>query len=406
MLQTMVLGSLLALWALATALNLTGTITALLGLRRGRLRPRGTGVLGTEAAAPPPLSVLKPLKGLDEGLEENLRSYFTQDYPAFEIVFCVQDPADPAAPVAQALMEEFPSVSARIVVNASGESLNPKVGNLIVAAEAARHDLLLVSDSNTRVDPGFLRRLVPHFDGTVGVITAAVAGRGAASLGAHMEALYLNTFYTRWMFLTAAMGVPCVVGKCMLFSRSAAARFGGLANLSRYIAEDYMTGVAVKHLGLRTVLLPEPIPQHLGRHSLRAHWDRHIRWGRIRKAQAPLAYLAEPLGSAFGSGLLAMAAFSGLWGVEPLLALTAHGALWALSDLILHMAVGGDPSPSLPFAWAARELSAPALWLHGLLGSEVKWRGSRFTLGAGGLVSPVARLPRRGSYETFKQSGN
>ena len=378
--MTPVIGLITALWALALGLTVFGTWLALKNFR----------------TSPPfldapfalyPVSILKPLKGHDPGLRENLETFFRLDYPDYEILFSVSDPQDPAVEVVRALMALHPAQEAQLIIGDVQAGCNPKVNNLIRSYRLARHDWLLISDSNVRVSLDYVKRLVAQVDNGTGVVTSVIAGRSPEELGGHLEAIYLNTFIARGMHIAAYFGKPAVMGKSMLFRRSAAERFGGIKTLANYLAEDYMAGEAMRRLGLKIVLASDPIPQHIGRYSLRAFWLRHLRWGRIRKSQAPLAFAFEPFCSPCLSGVLGAFALSNHFprlGVSSFLAI--HLLLWSLCDGLLILRMGTRLRWQTPVAWFLRELLALPLWLHIASGNTVNWRGRQITLQAGGLI--------------------
>jgi ceramide glucosyltransferase len=333
------------------------------------------------------VSILKPLKGADAGIEENLASFFALDYPDFELIFSIADPRDPVRPVVLRLMERHPSVRARLIEGAVDAGPNPKVNNLIRSYDLTRHDLVLISDSNIRVEPRYLKRLIAHLDNGVGVITAVVAGVSPERWGGRLEAMYLNTFYARFMRLASLFGHPCVVGKSMLFRKSVAKRFGGIATLSRYLAEDYMTGIAMQKLGLKAVIMSDPVEQHIGRYSFGDFWARHVRWGRIRKAQAPVAFGFEPLSGSVLSAIFGAIAGHALWADFSLGAfLFAHFGIWAVCDLRLNARMAGEGMRRATPAWLLREALSFPLWVHAVCGNTVLWRGRKFKVASGGLL--------------------
>lgn len=368
-------------WIAAFGSMLLGTLYA---LRQFRCRSHASR---SEETLLPPVSILKPLKGADSDFRENIRTFFELDYPHFELVFSVADGDDPAIRHVEAMRAEYPEVPCRLIVGSVEAGPNPKVNNLIRPYEAARYEAILISDSNVRAPKDYLRRVVPHLGEDVGVVTAVVAGRDPLGVGGLLEATYLNSFYARWMHISSAVGHSVVVGKSMLFRRSAMDRLGGIANFSRYIAEDYMAGKAMRRIGLRVVIMPEPIAQHVGQHSFRDFWSRHLRWGRIRKAQAPLAFLVEPLLSSPVSGGIGAFAASALLGLPGWAFFAVHWTLWFAFDLVLMRRL--EPSFSLRMVpgWLLRETLAVPLWLHMAFGNSIQWRGHRLRILPGGLVA-------------------
>jgi ceramide glucosyltransferase len=319
-------------------------------------------------------------------MEESLRSFFLQDYPEYEIVFCVADTADPAIRLVIELMREYSRIPTRLHVGEAMAGANPKVCNLIPGYEIARHDLLLISDSNVRVWPTYLRQLAACVRPGVGVVTAVVAGREGRGLGGRLEAAYLNTCVTRWMWMAYALGYPCVIGKTMLFRRSVMDRFGGLRNLAKYVAEDFMAGLAMHRMGYRVEILKEPVGQFIGNYSFSSFWNRHLRWGRIRHSQSPPGFYIEPLNYAFGSGLLGAWAFWQAFGVSFFVFLGIHLAVWSVGDALLIRRMEGHLSVRSLLAWFLRELLALPHWLHMLSSNRIMWRGHRLKILNGGLV--------------------
>lgn len=242
----------------------------------------------------PSVTILKPLKGVDPGISENLESFFNLDYPSYELLFSISSSDDPVITVVRDLFKRYPEVRAKLICELSEKGPNPKINNLLRAYQEAQSDLVLISDSNIRAKPDYLRNLIPDMAQSVGVITAVVAGTCPKGIGGWLEASYLNTFFNRWMFLSKQFGFPSVIGKSMLFRKSTLKRAGGLEVLGRYIAEDYMAGHAVLKLDLSVELMRRPIPQFIGNYNFQDFWQRHLRWGRIRKSIAPIAFLLEP----------------------------------------------------------------------------------------------------------------
>ena len=189
----------------------------------------------------PAVSILKPLKGVDDRLLDNLASFCRLDYPRHEIVFCVQGASDPALRVARKIKEMHPEREIVVVVGVAHAGLNPKVNNMMPGYAAARYPFLLVSDSNVAPAPGYLREAMAHFrDPSVGLVSHLVRGTGARTLGARLENQHLNTFILPSVsLLDRDTGTPCVVGKSMLMRREDLDAMGGLASVKDHLAEDF-----------------------------------------------------------------------------------------------------------------------------------------------------------------------
>lgn len=333
-----------------------------------------------------PVSILKPLKGIDEGLRENLESFFRLDYPEFEMIFSVAQPSDPAIHLVRQLIEKYPHAQARLVIGEVNVGNNPKINNLIKSYELAQYGWILISDSNVRVRQGYLKKLVSQLDSNTGMLTSVILGTGARGLGGNLEALHLNTFYAKAMTLASWVNRDCVVGKSMLFRKSSAERFGGLRALGGFLAEDYMAGEAMKHLGLKVATAWEAVPQYIGNYSLSEFWNRHVRWGRIRKSQAILAFLFEALAYSVLPGVLGAISMASLFSLHPLLVFSLHLAIWAALDIAVMRAMGGGMNRGTIAYWLLREVLALPLWLNVACGNSVLWRGEKYRLRMGGLL--------------------
>ena len=344
-----------------------------------------------------PVSVLKPLKGADPSLRENLESFFLLDPVApFELLFSVESKKDPAYAVAKELIDAHSQVEARIFIsNETADDfahigMNPKLKNLARSYEEAKYDLVLISDSNVRVDRDELDVLVSALTPKTGLVTSIVAGTHFKGLGGFLEAVFLNTFYARFMALSNRYAKPCVVGKSMLFRRSTAKRFGGLKILSQFLAEDFMAGESVHKLGLQVKVASRPVDQIIGRHSFGDFWKRHLRWGRIRKAHAPLAFCFEPFSNSAVISLIGACALHSLNEMSIGAVFAGSLTLWGALDWIQFIRLSKCSLAQnllFPIGWILRESLAIPLWLRILSGNGVDWRGNRLILARGGLLS-------------------
>jgi len=330
----------------------------------------------------PPVTVLKPLCGADPGLSGNLESFFAQDYPEYEIVFGVEDPEDPAIGVAERLCRQHPRIQARIVVHRGSGATNPKVRNLLGMLPSARHDLLLVSDSNVRVPPHYLRDMVGAKLGAarVGLVSSLFAGRGEDTLGAALENVQLNGFCAAGATLPTTMGDAAVIGKSLLFSRAAFEQLGGFSRVAHLLAEDYVMGKMFQHAGYEVRLGSTVVDNVTTRMSVGAYLRRHLRWSMLRLRLRPLAYLLEPMTSPLA--LLPIA-----W-----LGLGPTALPWTFGLLCLRDVGGWIALRGLRRAWIPlllsplRELSIFLVWLYAPLERHVTWRGHRVRIGAGTLL--------------------
>jgi ceramide glucosyltransferase len=377
-------------WALLALLAVGLAALALMTLAQRAHLAAGTP---PAPAVWPAVSVLKPMRGVDAGLEENLESFFALDYPAYEVVLGVDDAADPALAVARRVARRHPAVASAIVVDAARVGANPKVNNLANISRHARHDVLLISDSNVRVRPGYLRDLVANLERPgVGLVSSPIRGRAAGGLGGALEALQLNGFVMGGVAAVhRVFGGVCVVGKSMLLRRATLERIGGFRRLSRFLAEDQVCGQEVAALGERIALSSQPVDNVLGRVSVRDFALRHLRWARIRRRIAPLGYAGELLLNPVFVAAAAAAAMPGAATAVVLIAtLVARSALDAASE---RAAGVKRPLAVYPALVLARDLVTGMLWPVPFFSRSVVWRGRRFVIGPRTLLQPVLPMP-------------
>jgi ceramide glucosyltransferase len=331
----------------------------------------------------PKISILKPIRGLEPDLEVNLHSFFNLNKTIqFELLFCIKNKDDQAVEVVDRLIALHPDVEAKLFTNTPDLGRNPKVSNIHWAWERASSDLLLISDSNVRVDPNYLEVLHSERRAGAALVTQAVFGADARHIGGHLDVIHLNTFYLKATAFVNLFGFPCVLGKCMLFSRRQFDRLGGLFLVRNYLAEDLVAGEMMKEAGFKVSVAPTLLRQTTVMTNFKSYWNRHVRWARLRKCHFFGAYLLEPL------------LFETLW---PLLLIAlattrtqrnlgaACFAIQLLSNLAIHTIKFKDKSSlhSLSFFWL-KDIIAPMIWTAGLISNKVVWRGQTLQLRFGG----------------------
>jgi ceramide glucosyltransferase len=356
-------------------------------LRGNRRRgPRADGEL-------PSVSILKPLKGVDDRLLDNLSGFCRLDYPKYEIIFCVQGASDPALRVARKVKESHPDREIYIVVGNCREGLNPKVNNMIPGYAAAKYPFMLISDSNVAPDPSYLREAMSHFrDPDVGLVSHLVRGVGAKTLGARLESQHLNTFILPSVCLLDAMfSMPCVIGKSMLMRRSDFDALGGFRWVKDYLAEDYILGERFREAGKKVVVSSSPVDTVDHYRTVRRFLSRHARWNRMRLSIAGPAYLAELVTNPVGLSL-PMVAVAGGSGETVLLAGLVTAAKMAMDAAMLRLLEGGKAA-RWAFLGPLRDLMAFGLWFSAFFSRNVEWRGQTLRICKGSRLVPVGEAP-------------
>jgi ceramide glucosyltransferase len=342
----------------------------------------------------PPITVLKPVKGEEPGLYENLASLATQDYPSYEILVAAEDARDPALEVARQVQDDFPDVRIGVHAGARPLGLNPKVNLLSALFDRARHDTVLISDSNVRVDPRYLRELAAEMsDPAVGLVTNIVVGEGSG-LGALLEALHLNSFVAAATSIArVAVGRACVIGKSMLLRRSELARLGGLRAVRNVLAEDFLIGRMYELAGYRVALSPYLVKCVNDGWTVERFLNRHLRWAQMRRRIAPAAYLGELLLNPVLWITLATALLCAT-GPAPdprLLAIAAAGiAVKCASDsLVCRRLRGKLPRFGEILLMPLKDLAVGAIWLIAFFRRRVSWRGNELRIGQGSVLETV-----------------
>jgi ceramide glucosyltransferase len=330
----------------------------------------------------PAISILKPLHGLDEGLEENLRSFFAQDYPDFEILFGVESEQDPAVAVVQRLSAAHPSVPSRLVITGQSPYPNAKVHNLRGMLEHARCDLIVMADSDVRVTREFLSVMAAEMSGPkVALITCPYRAVAGASVWSRLEALGLTTEFIAGV-LTARMlgGMDFALGPTIATRQADLATIGGLAELQPYLAEDFVMGNRLAARGRVVVLSSYAVEHRIGSQRLRSNFAHRLRWNRSTRRSRPAGYIGQlftyPLPLALGLAAIAPS----WWKFAAAVVAIRYVAAWTSSR-----AIGATFSG---LALPVQDLLSAGMWVAGLFGNEIVWRSRRFTIDREGRFQP------------------
>lgn len=325
----------------------------------------------------PPVSLLRPVRGCDTFDAATLASSFLQDYPDYEIVFCVESGQDPAAALVRRLIEAHPGVPARLLVGVSAISGNPKLNNLWKGWRAARHDWICMADSNLMLPPDYLRQVVSAWDGGAGLVSGPPVGIWPEGLAGRLECAFLNGNQARLQFAADSLGFGFAQGKTLFCNRLLVNAAGGFPVLGEELAEDVMATKLVRAMGLRVRLVPQPFAQPIGRRRWREVWARQLRWSRLRRAGFPALFLLEILNGPLVPAL-ALALAGGLSGLSPVEtggALAGLAALWYGAELWLLGRTGWACGRADLLTPLLRDLLLPVLWVATWFGRDIEWQG-------------------------------
>ncbi|MDH4442740.1 MAG: ceramide glucosyltransferase [Rhizobium sp.] len=326
----------------------------------------------------PPVTLIRPICGLENNLERCLASSFRLDWPAYEILFCVAKADDPAALLVRRLIAEHPQIPARLLVGEDQFSANPKLNNVVKGWRSARHDWIVMTDSNVLMPPDNIETMMARWDGQTGLVCSPPAGTEPENFGAHLESAWLDSFQARWQLFADATGFGFAQGKSMLFNRQLITRLGGFERLGEEVAEDAAATLLIRGAGLKVRLVHEPFPQPLGQRNIAAVWKRQLRWARLRRASFPLYFLPEVFTGAALPALAVIAA--SIAGNLPAVTPLAYLAVWYAAEIGLAHAYRWPSGWRILPAMLIRDLLLPALFVAAWFGSGFEWRGNTMTV--------------------------
>ena len=324
----------------------------------------------------PPVSLVRPLCGIDNYAAETLRSTFELDYPCYEILFCVASAKDPALPLVKSLIATYPKAAVRLLIGDDRVSTNPKLNNVVKGWRAAAHQWIVIADSNVLMPPDYIQRLFASWRDDTGLVASPPIGSHPQGFWAEIECTFLNTYQARWQYIVDSFGKGFAQGKTMLWRRADLEHAGGIAALGKEVAEDAAATKIVRDAGLKVRLIDRPLAQPLGHRGAREVWNRQLRWARLRRASFLLYFLPEIL----SGGLLPMIIVGVLakaFGLPLALCLASFGTLWYGSEMLLAAVAGWHVSPLYPIYGFVRDLILPALFVGALRGSDFVWRGNQ-----------------------------
>jgi ceramide glucosyltransferase len=352
----------------------------------------------------PGISVLKPVRGIDFGSYENFASFCRQEYPEYEILFAVNDNADPAVPIIQRLIADFPERRIRLLVGAEHLGANRKVNNLARLTQEARHEILVLSDGDVRVGPNYLRDVVaPLADEGTGAVTCFYRANAEKNLGAELEAIgTASDFFAGVLMANSMEGMSFALGASVATSKRWLGKIGGFAAFANMLADDYELGHRIAKAGGRVVLSREIVWTMYPAQTARGFWDHQLRWARTVRLCRPFSYFGLLLTHGLPWALFAAVVAPAKWIAATYLVaylvlrlvMAWTVGVWGVEDDVLRRRLW-----LVPF----RDLLNFGVWLASFASNRIAWGGAEYALRKGrmmpiGAVSadsqPAATAPR------------
>ncbi len=337
----------------------------------------------------PPITILKPVCGLDSDDYENLASFCQQDYPEYQIIFGVRDGQDPSVDVIKEIISKFPDIDIQLIVSDRIIGTNLKVSNLANTVASAKYPILLIADSDIRVGSDYLRRIIqPMRDPTVGVVTCLYRSLTHGWL-AIVEALWISTeFHPSVLVARKLEGMKFALGSTILIKKDALEAIGGFLAIADYLADDFQLGNLPAQVGYKVVLSDYIVDHVLATQSINDLINRQTRWAYCQRVSRPWGYLGLIFTQGTATSLLFLMITEG-----SMLGWTSLGITWT-TRLMMGWIVGvrslKDPVAK-KFLWLAplRDLISSALWCYSFGGNVIEWRGQRLKLTKGGKMVPI-----------------
>jgi len=330
----------------------------------------------------PPVTILKPVRGVDPEAFAAFESHCRQDYPDYELIFGVWDPADPAIPAIEQLKREFPDRSIRLIVCENILGANRKVSNLVQMLPHANFRHLIVNDSDIRVAPDYLRKVMaPFSDPKVGMVTSLYRGAPENTLGSKLESIGISTEFMGGVLAARVVegGVHFALGSTLAIRRDVLAHIGGFEPLLDYLADDFELGNRTSAAGFRVELADTIVDTHIPAYSFGKFFEHQLRWGRSTRDSRRAGYIGVLLTYAVPWAVCALIVSGGaLWAWA--LVLFALLGRYSVAEAVAH-AVLHDPNyRRLRHLVPVREFLGLAVWIGSYTGRNVTWRGEEFVL--------------------------
>ncbi len=375
-----------ALMVVALAGLLTSTFYLLLvGVAALRFRRKR---LPRSAAELPPVTLLKPVHGIEPQLRDSLESFFRLDYPQFEIIFGARTPDDPALAIVRELMQIYPQVPVKVVTSGEPPWPNAKCWSLLKMVGEARFNHLVISDSDVEVARDYLRHLIPPLlEPGVGCVTTVYRGKPTGGLWARLEALGMSVEMTSGVLVADMLeGMKFALGPTMAVRREALEQIGGFAKFADYCSDDFLLGKWIAAAGYQVILSSHVIDHVILHESLRQSLIHQARWMKSTRYSRPKGHLGMALTFAMPYGVLGL--LVGAASGKLVLGSIVFAAAFlnrALLSIIAGWGAVHDPR-SLAYCWLypIRDLMGFGFWLASYCSDKIRWRGERYRLEVGG----------------------
>src|SRR5215470_4016885 len=370
-----------------------GMVYYLLAIVATRKLCRGHIADAPEGAASPTISLLKPLRGADPELERHLESFFLQGYPSFEILFAVRRADDPAVAVVERLVARYPHIPTRLIFTGEPTYANAKVYSMEKMGEAARADILVITDSDTSVSKEYLRHIAVAFmPERVGAATNLYRGVSGADLWSKLEALGMSTEFMAGVVVANHLeGMKFTLGSSMAIRRDCLGAIGGFAAMADYLADDFVLGQWASEAGYEVALLPHVVNHHATSLGFTSSFKHRLRWNRSSRFSRPAGYIGQGFTYGLPWALLLFLTAPFWWSGSLLLAVFA-ARLWMAYELGLRLLDDRDARWRF-WLIPLQDLLSLATWIGGFVGREVVWRNERYRLLEGGRFRSVIRRP-------------
>jgi ceramide glucosyltransferase len=337
----------------------------------------------------PPISILKPLKGLDDDLFDNLVSFCNQNYAEYEIIFALEDKHDPALKLAQKIKKQYPYKKISIVVKQKDCALNPKVNNMFSAYRISQFPYVLISDSDVRVDKDYLMAIGQYMEDThVGLVCNLIRGIGSRTIGSLFENLHLNSFVIgNIALLSRFIKMPVVVGKSMLMRKEALEEIGGFEAVQNVLAEDYVMGDLMHRRGKKVITSGHMINAVNHHRTMIQFLKRHTRWGKMRFKLGGIGYVSEILSNTVFIACLSLAVVGPTTGT---IFLTATASLATIiGNYCLGKRIGSAHRFHHYLLSPLKDIIIGVIWFVPLFSRTVMWRKHKYKIAQGSLLVPL-----------------